>query len=1595
MKINFQTVVCVFRSGKAWNEFPRGNRRQTTSLTKGMVIRMMKNGNASVKAKRTRRIFASVISACLAAVILITALSFTVSAATSDLDTAGAVTPLSGANLSASDYYRLLHFNNEAFGSEAVYEFEKTGVNIEDFSHAAQLTQALRNTSLALTAVGLVTKAKLAVSPFKFITKMLSTYKINANNADMLNRLGEEMGDIYNALASDLDRQSEVIFNKIDEQSTYIGNKADYQTTKADLDDFLGDDFGGKGYNNWKSSLYLYYDQLIDFSKSNASASNMKSAYDALYNVAKEYTDLYDALTGSNAATTTPISETLYNFYLTRKALGEDIDMVAATEFCIEFTNDLYTTYVLAKTSMAMCYHYQVTTLRTNHGSQFKTNPYKLTSGAEVFYNVDIKPFIEKGESDLDYIAVRTSQFYAKILGTAETYLREDADGRVNSVVYTEITDTLMAEGYTVSKEGIAQPSYAIVNNRVSVGDTLHLNTLPVALTSGMAVNYSFVSSDESVATVTSDGVVTVKGSGDFTVYMTLGDRAIYAMSFTGSGKFSGGRGTKYSPYLISTLEDLMEFSKNSQYWGEEYYFEIYSEYALDGEKNIWIMNIIPQIGSLETPFRGHIDGRGTTFYNLKDKALFGVNEGTIKNINISTYSQTNSTEGAKYISNNNKIMAVGALANINRGSISNVNLYNVVIDVSSDYAKEVNYGNGSIYYGVNLRVGAIVGENSGSISNCVVNDCSLNSYQENGTYTHSVLLATVTGAPASNRIDSGAVAGTNLSDGYIIDCSVKDSNIKASIKCVSAYNDAVGSDPNPYPCTARRNLGSLVGYDSGQINRCVSVNAQFNTPKIEFETIKHGAQAETDYTLSEDKVFYYIGVMDGSGNHYYDSVPTGDGYTVMTQYGWDFSGALYKATASRGVWTVGILRQPAKVYYEKGGKLNLSGLLLNINAPATRSVGVGTVVSEGYTVSGFDSTEKGKKTVTVTYGGVSTTLEVEIACMHRVLQLSEVGENDEQVTCTVCGEQVMLLEAAQLEADVVHTHYHAEGATPVINREPTHTVEGEQQYTCLGCGEAYTEAIPKTTAHEFPNVWEQHSATQHKRTCPCGEVEYGPHTFGDWVQHTATQHKRSCSCGEIEYASHSFGDWVNYNDTQHKRVCECGGEEIVAHSFGPWEHHNKYQHKKTCACGGIVYEAHTQTAVPSVTKPADHFEEGVMTYTFSCCGGSYEESIPKNPEHVYPAEWTYHTKEQHKKVCACGAPDGVIYENHTASATSTVTKPADHFEEGVMTYTFSCCGGSYEEPIAKTPEHVYPAEWTYHTKDQHKKVCACGAPDGVIYENHTVSATSTVTKPADHFEEGVMTYTFSCCGGSYEEPIAKTPDHVYPDEWTYDNADRHKRTCNCDNPNTVYEAHSYTSVVTKPASHTEEGILTKTCSGCGNSYTEAIPKSSAHEYGAPVYFSKDKHKRTCPCGAAEVIYGEHTWDDGEVTAPATHTAEGTVTYTCGDCDGHKTESIPKLEGHTFNKEVATDLYLKSDATCTDRAVYYYSCECGEHGEATFSYGDAPAHSYDDEDDLICNKCEFERETPPMSTGDIILLIIGGLVFLAGCFSFYWFVIKS
>ncbi|MBQ8340011.1 MAG: hypothetical protein IJY16_06155, partial [Clostridia bacterium] len=481
-------------------------------------------------------------------------------------------------------------------------------------------------------------------------------------------------------------------------------------------------------------------------------------------------------------------------------------------------------------------------------------------------------------------------------------------------------------------------------------------------------------------------------------------------------------------------------------------------------------------------------------------------------------------------------------------------------------------------------------------------------------------------------------------------------------------------------------------------------------------------------------------------------------------------------------------------------------------------------------------------------------------------------------------------------------------------------------------------------------------------QTAPAEHV----HSYGKWMQDATNENKhyRECACGETEIGDCTFDDGAvtqeptHYEEGVKTYTCtECGRTKTesipktTAHSFGDWapEATNENKHIRECKCG----ETETGDCTfddGKVTKEPTHFEEGVKTYTCTVCGRTKAESVPKTTAHSF-GDWAPEATNENKHIreCKCG-------ETETGDCTfdaGKVTKEPTHFEEGVKTYTCTVCGRTKEESIGTTDSHSFGGWYpSAESEDQHERTCNCG-------ETETGDCTfdaGKVTKEPSHFEEGVKTYTCTECGRTKEESLGTTDSHSFGGWYpSAESEDQHERTCNCGETETgdcTFDA----GKVTKEPSHFEEGVKTYTCTVCGRTQTESIPKTTGHSFGdwAPDATNESKHIRECRCGETET--GDCTFDAGKVTKEPSHFEAGVKTYTCTVCGRTQTESIPKTTGHSFG-DWAPD--------ATNESKHIRECRCGETetGDCTF-----------DPEKGTCTVCGREK---PEAEG-IIIVIYGG-----------------
>lgn len=174
-----------------------------------------------------------------------------------------------------------------------------------------------------------------------------------------------------------------------------------------------------------------------------------------------------------------------------------------------------------------------------------------------------------------------------------------------------------------------------------------------------------------------------------------------------------------------------------------------------------------------------------------------------------------------------------------------------------------------------------------------------------------------------------------------------------------------------------------------------------------------------------------------------------------------------------------------------------------------------------------------------------------------------------------------------------------------------------------------------------------------------------------------------------------------------------------------------------------------------------------------------------------------------------------------------------------------------------------------------------------------------------------------------------------------------------CDNHEHTYGDWTLTTAPTL----TTEGSATRTCTGCEEKETVTVP----------------------------ALTDTSVWTATPNPAP-THTSAGKTDYT--SVYGKVTVDVAKLgDEHTFNRKVVDAKYLKSEATCLEAAVYYYSCVCGEsakdHNGETFTDGEPLGHNYKFDSwktkptltaggvaQLKCEKCNDLKEENVVSLAD-------------------------
>ena len=377
----------------------------------------------------------------------------------------------------------------------------------------------------------------------------------------------------------------------------------------------------------------------------------------------------------------------------------------------------------------------------------------------------------------------------------------------------------------------------------------------------------------------------------------------------------------------------------------------------------------------------------------------------------------------------------------------------------------------------------------------------------------------------------------------------------------------------------------------------------------------------------------------------------------------------------------------------------------------------------------------------------------------------------------------------------------------------------------------------------------------------------------------------------------------------------------------------------------------------------ASHNWSGTATCTSgrtcTVCGGSSE------PLGHDWGTWTQNSDEKtHTRICKRDTSHTETENCHGGTATCT------------QRATCTVCGAEYGDALG----HDFTTSWT-HDDNEHWKQCSrCDAKDDVsphTWDSGTITTAPTCTKA------GKKTYSCTKCDATKIEPIPAT-GHSWKSDWTSD-ATHHWYECdnkNCDvtdnagkkgyaehsggkatcTQNAVCEfckaeygeklPHDFTAetvdakYLKSAATCTEKAVYYKSCAVCGLSSEGTADEATFfsgnaldHNWGAWTQNSDEKtHTRICKRDTS------HTETENCHGGTATCTAKAVCTV----CGGEYGE----MAAHSFTAEKAETQYLKSAATCTQKAVYYKSCAVcglsseGTADEATFFSGNALDHNW-------------------------------------------------
>ena len=436
-----------------------------------------------------------------------------------------------------------------------------------------------------------------------------------------------------------------------------------------------------------------------------------------------------------------------------------------------------------------------------------------------------------------------------------------------------------------------------------------------------------------------------------------------------------------------------------------------------------------------------------------------------------------------------------------------------------------------------------------------------------------------------------------------------------------------------------------------------------------------------------------------------------------------------------------------------------------------------------------------------------------------------------------------------------------------------------------------------------------------------------------------------------------------------------------------------------------LVYKQ-GNTVVASPTNPGTYqvylviTGDGNFAPTDGLTADSWTFTIAHPTDHVW-GNWQ-HDDTQHWRTCTVPGCTAEVRENHTTDTPATCTTKA------VCTTCQNPYGqlDTHNHPAAKVTStaaiaptcgskgnqaYSYCADCHKYFKDGDSKLYDDASAFEIKALTHKNAKQTKAVAPTCEVGGNLAYWYCADCGNYYADKdgkldsttaynsnasfLLKALGHDYEGQPYKTSATEHWQICKHDGctQETAHQAHTV---------HEATCVAESKCQVCGYKLADKNPNNHAnptlHDAVAPTCTQpgNDAYWHCADCGkyfadkngdmdnskaydtndhflksALGHDFTEKLVDDAHLKTGATCTEAAVYYYDCSRCDTHSTAdtySYGDPLGHDFTEKVTDAAHLKSAATCTESAVYYYDCSrCDTHSTAdTYSYGDPLGHSY-------------------------------------------------